>query len=397
MKQINKIINLGTEGLSPTERPAIRLINMLCLIIILGASIGELTTLVIVGFDIAVFLNVAALIFFCLIPVYFNAKRKYNASKWTLVVFCYFGIISNHFSVNYEVGSYVTILCIFPLFVALFNSNKAIFIFSLSSLAIVLFTIYLSSLPSHQPLGSYFGRDLLVMKILYVTLSVVMIFFFSYFMKSTLYKQQKLLNKALDEKDVLLKEVHHRVKNNLQVISSLFNLQQRRIDPSNHEMLELIEAGQGRIQSMALVHQQLYEQPNLKVVQVDAYVKNLIRHLEAIYNTENLDVTYEIDIEEVTLPLEKVIALGLIINEVMSNIYKHAFPGASSGKVKITLQNDKEGKFCLVMKDNGVGLPEKQAIKQKGIGIQLIEDMVIQLGGTHELINEQGVTHKIIF
>ncbi len=392
---IRKILQAGTDGLAPAERPVIRLVNTISLLCITGAVFGLVISLPLDGFQPVVVANSAVIICICMLPLYLNYRQRYRLSKWALVFICHVVIVSTHFSVNYEVGSWVLLLGLFPLYVALFDSRRETFIFSLLSFGMILMSIYLQSRPSFVPLATYFGSELLVIQYVYISLGIGFVLFFSFFMKHNLNRQRQLLNKALEEKDVLLREVHHRVKNNLQVITSMLNIQERRIEPEQVEMRRFIEAAQGRIQSMALVHQQLYAQNDLKNVRIEAYITDLIRHLKTIYHTHG-SVSFDVTIDDSTLPADKVVPLGLIINEAVSNAYKHAFRDEKGGRVSITLST-RAGLHTLLISDDGAGLHIPEDRPRKGIGLQLIADMADQLNGNHSISGDSGVRHEVTF
>ncbi|MEO1051717.1 MAG: tetratricopeptide repeat protein [Bacteroidota bacterium] len=165
-------------------------------------------------------------------------------------------------------------------------------------------------------------------------------------------KANAIISKSLEEKEILLKEIHHRVKNNLQVISSLLSLQSRYIDDESAK--EAVSEGQNRVKSMALIHQKLYQKDNLTGVEVLDYVQNLASTLRSTYGIEpdRVDINYEV--EQLNLDVDTLIPIGLILNELISNSFKYAFPGDRKGALNIALK-EATNKLELIVQDDGVG------------------------------------------
>lgn len=202
-----------------------------------------------------------------------------------------------------------------------------------------------------------------------------------------------IVNKQTSKNSFLLKELHHRVKNNLQLIYSLLNLQKRRID--NIDNKENLVAVQNRIHTMSLVHEFLYNSENYEYVNVFEYVKTLSAYLITIYKKEaNVEINYAID-EEIELETERMIYLGLIINEILSNTFKFESNAHKILLIKICIQSI-DGIIEVLIKDNGPGFI-KENIKVGSLGLKLINIMCAQLDAEHEINSDNGVSHKIKF
>jgi two-component sensor histidine kinase len=201
---------------------------------------------------------------------------------------------------------------------------------------------------------------------------------------------------SLAEKEVLLKEIHHRVKNNLQVISSLLYLQSRQIrDPAS---VEMFQESRHRIRSMALVHERLYQAPDLARVDFAEYVRSLINYLYQSYSIAPDRVRISVEVEPLDLGLDVAIPCGLILNELVTNALKHAFPGDSGGQIKVAFRRCGEDAFCLTVSDTGVGLPPDQNVWRNGsLGLQLVETLVKQMEGTLDLDRSHGAKFSITF
>ncbi|MDF1694657.1 MAG: histidine kinase dimerization/phosphoacceptor domain -containing protein [Saprospiraceae bacterium] len=205
--------------------------------------------------------------------------------------------------------------------------------------------------------------------------------------KEQLASQNTIITKALDDKNTLLKEIHHRVKNNLQVISSLLSLQSRFI--KDEETLDAIKAGKSRVQSMSLLHQNLYRDDNLKGVEMNQYFQNLVQNLFDTYNIED-NIQFTTAIDDLTLDIDTVVPMGLITNELISNALKHAFKGRDSGNIHLSLI-EKENSLYLTVKDDGIGLPDSELpVTYKSLGATLIQSFTEKLEGEIEIDNSNG-------
>jgi PAS domain S-box-containing protein len=186
---------------------------------------------------------------------------------------------------------------------------------------------------------------------------------------------------ALQEKDIQLGEIHHRVKNNLQIVSSLLDLQSGRIsDPAVQDMLR---DSRNRIRSMALIHQTLYESGNVAEVDFGRFLKTLVPMLTASYGIDARSITLSIDVEQVLLPIGSAIPCGLVVNELISNALKHAFRPGNGGDINVGLKRVPGGAVVLSVSDTGIGVPEHVDITGTGtLGLQLVSLLADQLGGT---------------
>jgi PAS domain S-box-containing protein len=200
---------------------------------------------------------------------------------------------------------------------------------------------------------------------------------------------------SLQEKEVLLKEVHHRVKNNLQVISSILSLQGEKVE--NPEVLDLLRETQNRVRSMALVHEELYQSETLSWVDIGDYVRRLSSTLFHSYRPEGIDVRLELDIDDARVPVDEAVPFGLIINELVSNALKYAFAGRKRGRVAVTF-HEKDGQFVLQVVDNGVGVPKGLDLNAtETLGLQLVATLTRQLRGTIECVRRRGTSFTLTF
>jgi PAS domain S-box-containing protein len=213
---------------------------------------------------------------------------------------------------------------------------------------------------------------------------------------------EELVRASLREKETLLQEIHHRVKNNLQVISSLLNLQSAHVQDTQAD--KIFRDSQHRIRSMALIHEKLYRSENLAGIDFAEYVRDLALSLFRSYNAGAQGIALAMRADSVFLGIDKAVPCGLLLNELIANSLKHAFPAdrdgpdAQAGQIRIELYAAPEGQVTLVVGDNGVGLPPDLDVHNTtSLGLQLIHTLANQLGGTVQLGRDQGTEFKITF
>jgi two-component sensor histidine kinase len=209
-------------------------------------------------------------------------------------------------------------------------------------------------------------------------------------------RAEERIKASLQEKEVLLKEIHHRVKNNLQVISSLLYLGSKNIE--GREALEMFQESQHRVRSMALVHERLYQSKDLTRVEFAEYIRGMANYLLRSYRVNSNIIQLKINVDNVSLGLDTAIPCGLMINELVSNSLKHAFTDGKEGEIRIELHSDSEGECTLMVSDDGVGLPKDLDFREtESLGLQLVNTLVDQLEGTIELNRSDGTTFEITF
>jgi two-component sensor histidine kinase len=195
---------------------------------------------------------------------------------------------------------------------------------------------------------------------------------------------------------LLLKEIHHRVKNNLQVVSSLLYLQSTRVSDKN--VIEMFKESSNRVQSMSLIHQKLYQSKDAESIDFAGYVHDLTGTLLRSYGVDPSAVKVRLDVDGASLGIDSASPCGLIINELLSNSLKHAFPGGRRGEVRISMSRDEGHRINLVVADNGVGIPgDLDPRNTESLGLQLVVNLVDQLRGTMTLNREAGTEFTITF
>jgi len=239
---------------------------------------------------------------------------------------------------------------------------------SLFNLLSVLFSMFL--------LGNIFGKNLLRTH-------------------HALYRSKKELTAQMEEKETLLKEVHHRVKNNLQTVSSLLSLQSRNVEEA--KMKTLLKSTQNRVISMAMVHEMLYMRNDISQIEYKSYVQELSEYL--IRSIKGLDskVQLKIDIPDIKLGIDTAIPLGLLINEAVTNALKYGFADEEEGEIYIVLKKELDKQYVLNIGDNGKGFPETVTYKNsKSLGLKLIHNLTRQLKGTIQRDDSKKGTNYII-
>lgn len=207
-------------------------------------------------------------------------------------------------------------------------------------------------------------------------------------------RSERALRESLHEKEVLLREVHHRVKNNLQVIASLLSLQGRYLgDEASRAMLE---ESQGRIHSIALVHEALYQSGDVARICLGAYLRTLTQHLLDSWGGVSGRVTVQVDVSPLDVPIDAAMPCGLIVNELVTNAFKHAFPGDRAGVVRVSVQPLPPDRTVLAVADDGAGLPETvQLDRSGGLGLELVATLARQLRGTVRVARRAGTTVEV--
>jgi PAS domain S-box-containing protein len=202
------------------------------------------------------------------------------------------------------------------------------------------------------------------------------------------------LSASLDEKVVLLREVHHRVKNNLQIIISLVNLQMRQID--DERLKQVMAETQNRVRAMSFVHEKLYQSEDISHIDLANYTRFLVTQLFSFYGIDSRQVRLDVDIGKIMVSINTSIPLGLIINELASNALKHAFPNGRTGSLSITVREDAKA-LHLTVKDDGIGVPADFDWRNaESLGLRLVISLVEQLDGTIELDRGAGTAFTIV-
>jgi len=210
-------------------------------------------------------------------------------------------------------------------------------------------------------------------------------------------RAEEQIRSSLAEKEVLLREIHHRVKNNMQIISSLLSLQSEFSKDSN--FIEMFKESRNRITSMALIHEKLYQSQNFTKIDINGYIKDLVNGLFQSYGISTSKIALNLHVEDVPIGIDSAIPCGLIINELVTNSLKYAFPGDKKGELAIKLHSNGENMIELVVSDDGVGIPQDLDLHNvKSLGLHLVTILSEnQLQGEINLNRDRGTEFQIKF
>ncbi len=207
---------------------------------------------------------------------------------------------------------------------------------------------------------------------------------------------EQRIKSSVQEKETLLREIHHRAKNNLQVISSIFNLQSNLIE--SEEMRDAFQESQERIQAIALVHEKLYQSEGVNYIDYSDYIQTLIERLMRAMGSANSEITFEIYVEGISIPYDLATPCGLIAYELISNALQHAFPNRKKGTVRIICRIRQDDQMLLIISDDGIGIPENIDINEcNTLGFQLITALVYQIQGHLKVDQQPGTRIEIVF
>lgn len=213
-------------------------------------------------------------------------------------------------------------------------------------------------------------------------------------------KQEKIndqsisLKKLLLDKEWLLKELHHRVKNNLQVVISLLNTQSAYLE--NKDALLAIQDSQNRMFAMSLIHQKLYQNDNLSTIDMHWYIPELVSYLKTVFDADH-KIAFLLDIDHVDLDVAQAMPLGLILNEAIINALKYAYPETHKGEVKILLKEKQDNLYQLIISDNGVGVPDFELKNRNSLGMNLMYGLSNQIEGSFEVESKNGLSITLNF
>ncbi|MEP0714269.1 tetratricopeptide repeat protein [Algoriphagus sp.] len=234
-----------------------------------------------------------------------------------------------------------------------------------------------------------------ILQAFYLTLAGVLVVFLFILYRVFLRKKKYsvLLEKKNQEKEFLLKEIHHRVKNNLETISSLLTLQISKIEDAKFK--QMMEETYTRVQSMGMIHLSLYKEGNLKEVKMKEFFEDLARFILDTFDASDR-IDFSIPMEALELDVDVAIPIGLIVNELISNSLKYAFPDQQTGQICVSLV-EKEGSLCLSVSDDGIGIMENASVQGTGFGSELVSLLTRQLDGKMTLLNESGTAYNFEF
>ncbi|WP_298479751.1 histidine kinase dimerization/phosphoacceptor domain -containing protein [uncultured Maribacter sp.] len=327
-----------------------------------------------------------------LLPEYIKKWFVYSTLCIYLISIAYVLVTSTYWSTKsaFSLNIVAVLYGLYMLYVAirlLFSQNvlhKWIFVIIMFiAILIINDTLHLKGIIDTMFIGKYS-----VLLFFFVVLQTIIYFKF----QKEIEAENELMGLMVNQKEMMIKEIHHRVKNNFQIVSSLLELQSK--DIKDIKALQLANDGQNRLKSMAFIHQKLY-QNTTGLIDFNEYLKKLVQEISVMYKSET-DVEIAINAENIELDVDTAIPLGLMVNEIITNAYKYAFTGIKSPSLSVSMKKTESNTYTLEIIDNGIGINKKiDVLKAKSIGLRLIRSLVKQLNGSLEVRNDNGTTFKI--
>jgi two-component sensor histidine kinase len=404
----NKLINLGIEpSMDFYQKRETRVINLFATITLFGLFIGISTVFFISGSY-----AVASVIFTTitsLLSLFFNYKKLYNYSSYLFILSINITIFVLCQQYDYKVGNY---LYFFPLIfcIALIHNPKLssyrsviFFLITLCSFIGSLF-IDITSLKNTSITESDNTVLLIYNSVLAFIITIILVYLVIKLINqqnnevlTLLEKQQtaqKSISQSLKEKDIMLAEIQHRVKNNLAIISGLLNLQLEKApcDVSKKLMTE----SKNRVMSISMVHDRLYRKDNLSKIDLKLYLSELTKEIIKSFPINNKEINIEEDLDTVTIELTKAVPIGLIINEIITNCIKHAFHNTSNPFIKLKMKIVYD-RIHLSLSDNGPGFPDNSNLNDASLGLSLIESLSDQIDAKVAFRTDNGACVSIVF
>ncbi|HRD39476.1 MAG TPA: sensor histidine kinase [Bacteroidia bacterium] len=390
---LDKIVNIGVKpGLQTWEVYLIRKLNAITIIALLNNIIG------VVFFSLIGLpqFNLECITVLVIGPFVF-VFNKYKNVIWAVYWFYIVGYIYlTAFNLHMGKDSFI-LLFFFPVIISMVQllGRRELLkhLIILSSLVVVCAVVIVFSYRYHwfeSPLSKETIQDLSIFMII---LSFITAIAFIIVVVTESMSQERLIKNMLNEKEVLLAEVYHRVKNNMNIVTSLLNL--KKDMSSSKEVQEALDDCRNRVYSMALVHQKMYNSNNLESLNFKDYINDLVKDIKhSLGGTKKLNVA--IDAENINLELSNAIPCGLILNELITNAYKHA--GSHEAAIQVSIELKKNGNSInLVVRDNGPGITNEALNKPNALGIELIKSLTEQLEGKYEFANRNGLVFSLSF
>ncbi len=392
---ISKIINFGTDkpGLDSYEKHTIRLINRICFFIIPFNFLGDLITANIISWTLMLdtVLNNTG---FALV-LYFNYKQKSNTAKWLFLILLMVILCAVPFLVPHSLNADGLYLALIVLAGAVLNNTKPFIWVSFFITSLLIGWHIADYYALLHPLNTFKPEDTLTMEIVYtiVIVAVLMIALLSF--QKTASEYQNELSQNLTQKDILIKEIHHRVKNNLQIVVSMLSLETDTV--KSPEAIEVISDIKARVVSMSIIHNKLYQDNGFNGVDLQEYLTELTELLIEMYSSKVNTVQKTIKLEKQIIGLDLSIPLGLMVTELISNSIKYGFLPNKQTRIDIVggHTEDTTG-YVLKIKDNGIGIDESTPIKEN-MGFLLIKILSKQIKAKVERYNEEGLVTTITF
>ncbi|MES2678463.1 MAG: sensor histidine kinase [Bacteroidota bacterium] len=389
-----------------TKRKRVALINQYTVIAALIYVVNGISDFSLGFYNEAILLEICSLVF--VVPLYLNKMHLHKTTVVFLFVFIsltvfYFGTVA-----GVQSGDY---LYYFPLIMAIsfaFDFSKDKILMLMLFVFIMVLIIINTFAYTEFPVMAESGNTRYQMFVVNLFFSAITLGSFVFITAKNndkvnqLYEQkikqkeesEALIKKALQEKEVLLAELHHRVKNNLAVMVGFFNL--KLSNTTNEDAKQILLESRNRVNSMALIHNHLYRKEDVTEINFSPYIMDLVNEIKTSYPSIAKSVKVHSNIVNIKLSLNAAIPCALILNELLTNCYKHAFKNRDQGTIHIDFTPFTDQQLKLKVKDNGHGL-DKDYKKQESMGLSVIESLSQQLNGTHSYLSEEGTCFELVF
>ncbi|MBN2347841.1 MAG: sensor histidine kinase [Bacteroidales bacterium] len=336
--------------------------------------------------NISLFIRSLLVFYFLILLIFLNkiSKKVFSLLGFLILIPLSWSIsVISFLTIGYEGITVTGFIFLILASAVVFDFNPLQFLVALL-LILSFHFVLLSFYPEYQPKGLFNHIFLLSLSgILGVTIN---------YMVNIIKKNE---TNVLEERELLLKEIHHRVKNNLQVISSILNLQSGSISDENAQII--VKEGQSRVKSMALIHQLLYQTDSFTTIDFGKYLKQLMVSLHNTFSKPENKISYIINTDNTQLDIDTAVPLGLITNELVTNAYKHAFVGRSEGKIDIHFKNTPQKNVVLRIKDNGKGFPKDFDLEEsQTLGLKLVKLLTRQMNADLKYQLNDGVEFKLV-
>lgn len=393
LKWIKKILDFGTDSpsLAPHEKHSVRLINAICFFSMGAKMIEPIFTFQLGNIWLIAHTIISNLLL--ILVLYLNYRHKIRFAKALFTALLIAILLSVPFTVPHSLNADGLYLVFLVLFFAIYNNVRLLALFTLITVAILIFW-HIADSHSLLHAATTFGKaETLYLEIIYTIMMVVITIIGLLSFKQSALDYQRELTQNIEQKDILIKEIHHRVKNNLQVIVSMLGIQEN--NKQLPETTAIIRDIKARIVAMSTIHNKLYTKNDFEHIDLDSYVDELVELLLNMHQNKQTELVKKIAITPHKADLTYGIPLGLIIAEVISNAVKYAFKPNKTALLEINGKKLENG-YVLSIKDNGDGL-DIDTLEHTGLGFLLIDILCKQIDAKLERKSENGLETIITF
>lgn len=393
LKWIKKILDFGTgaPALTPQEKHSVRLINTICFFIATAKIIEDFFTFQLE--DVALIIHSLFSFAILILVLYLNYRQKIQLARAVFTGLLLIGMLSLPFTISHSLNADGVFLVFLVIFFAIYTDVYILTALTIITVSILLFWHIADSYNLLKPIVAVAKTEILYLEIVYtITMTVLLLISLLSFKRSAL-DYQRELTQNIEQKDILIKEIHHRVKNNLQVIVSMLGIQEN--NKQLPETIAVIRDIKARVMAMSTVHNKLYAKSDFEHIELGSYVHELVDLLLDMHQNQQLALVKKINMQPHKADLTYSIPLGLIITEIISNAIKYAFKPNKPAVLEIRGERT-EKTYILSIKDNGEGL-DMNKLERTGLGFLLIDILCKQIDAKLERNTTNGLETIITF